>query len=115
MVRETVWRQDGGLTVTSLMHGPEMIVTLLDRLVGRTLFETITEPETGAIIAKEGDVISEDQAKQTIDAGIEEATIRSVFMCNTKHRSEEHTSELQSRGHLVCRLLLEKKKYIMRT
>src|SRR5439155_7083351 len=32
----------------------------------------------------------------------------------TKHsislRSEEHTSELQSRGHLVCRLLLEKKK-----
>src|SRR3989449_6535396 len=26
------------------------------------------------------------------------------------HRSEEHTSELQSRLHLVCRLLLEKKK-----
>src|SRR5207253_5788150 len=26
-------------------------------------------------------------------------------------RSEEHTSELQSRGHLVCRLLLEKKKH----
>src|SRR5690625_5527966 len=29
-----------------------------------------------------------------------------VFTCV---RSEEHTSELQSRGHLVCRLLLEKK------
>src|SRR5690625_6155064 len=27
----------------------------------------------------------------------------------TTRRSEEHTSELQSRGHLVCRLLLEKK------
>src|SRR5690625_5709640 len=27
-----------------------------------------------------------------------------------KLRSEEHTSELQSRGHLVCRILLEKKK-----
>src|SRR5258708_12876355 len=27
-----------------------------------------------------------------------------------KHRSEEHTSELQSPDHLVCRLLLEKKK-----
>src|SRR5439155_23782476 len=26
------------------------------------------------------------------------------------HRSEEHTSELQSRGHRVCRLLLEKKE-----
>src|SRR5256884_4062799 len=30
-------------------------------------------------------------------------------------RSEEHTSELQSRLHLVCRLLLEKKKIIDRT
>src|SRR5207253_5471570 len=29
---------------------------------------------------------------------------------NDPVRSEEHTSELQSRGHLVCRLLLEKKK-----
>src|SRR5690625_5369980 len=29
---------------------------------------------------------------------------------HSEHRSEEHTSELQSRGHLVCRLLLEKKK-----
>src|SRR5690625_5710537 len=29
---------------------------------------------------------------------------------NEIERSEEHTSELQSRGHLVCRLLLEKKK-----
>src|SRR5690625_1203624 len=29
-------------------------------------------------------------------------------------RSEEHTSELQSRGHLVCRLLLEKKNKINR-
>src|SRR2546422_2714161 len=30
-------------------------------------------------------------------------------------RSEEHTSELQSRLHLVCRLLLEKKKYTTNT
>src|SRR3712207_7235745 len=29
-----------------------------------------------------------------------------------KHRSEEHTSELQSRQYLVCRLLLEKKKIL---
>src|SRR5215813_13777899 len=30
--------------------------------------------------------------------------------CDRVRRSEEHTSELQSRPHLVCRLLLEKKK-----
>src|SRR5690554_1989828 len=39
--------------------------------------------------------------------GISENTAR-LFM--HKARSEEHTSELQSRPHLVCRLLLEKKK-----
>src|SRR5437870_7919245 len=33
-----------------------------------------------------------------------------VFVILLPERSEEHTSELQSRGHLVCRLLLEKKK-----
>src|SRR2546422_2298809 len=42
------------------------------------------------------------------------ASRRGVAACNTTStppsRSEEHTSELQSRLHLVCRLLLEKKK-----
>src|SRR5437870_554018 len=38
-------------------------------------------------------------------------TLRKVVLGVLRHqRSEEHTSELQSRGHLVCRLLLEKKK-----
>src|SRR5690625_6284613 len=32
-----------------------------------------------------------------------------ILQAETFERSEEHTSELQSRGHLVCRLLLEKK------
>src|SRR5437870_8086986 len=34
---------------------------------------------------------------------------RPLRPCPAEFRSEEHTSELQSRGHLVCRLLLEKK------
>src|SRR5690625_202865 len=33
-----------------------------------------------------------------------------IIDASREARSEEHTSELQSRGHLVCRLLLEKKK-----
>src|SRR5690625_3448533 len=36
--------------------------------------------------------------------------IQEDIMHADETRSEEHTSELQSRGHLVCRLLLEKKK-----
>src|SRR5690625_1063441 len=34
-----------------------------------------------------------------------------IEFVSSTNRSEEHTSELQSRGHLVCRLLLEKKKH----
>src|SRR5438552_4277290 len=44
-------------------------------------------------------------------------TSRGSMMTTTRilshHRSEEHTSELQSPDHLVCRLLLEKKKTYM--
>src|SRR5690625_6541849 len=36
--------------------------------------------------------------------------LSSPFLLVHTARSEEHTSELQSRGHIVCRLLLEKKK-----
>src|SRR5690625_6802840 len=39
-------------------------------------------------------------------------SIDAIANAGTLMRSEEHTSELQSRGHLVCRLLLEKKKKI---
>src|SRR5690554_7111307 len=37
-------------------------------------------------------------------------SIQIIFAIPPTRRSEEHTSELQSRPHLVCRLLLEKKK-----
>src|SRR2546429_2206320 len=47
-------------------------------------------------VAKRGELLAFDTIEQQ-DAAPE-------------HRSEEHTSELQSRLHLVCRLLLEKKK-----
>src|SRR5690625_6621016 len=66
---------------------------------------------------------------QPISASSESSSRVAVFQCTAAHtrktqviltdssageldRSEEHTSELQSRGHLVCRLLLEKKKKI---
>src|SRR2546422_7841191 len=38
------------------------------------------------------------------------SSVKARLVCPSIVRSEEHTSELQSRLHLVCRLLLEKKK-----
>src|SRR2546430_8357571 len=46
------------------------------------------------------------------DAGSDPGGMRTTAVRDGNHyRSEEHTSELQSQSNLVCRLLLEKKKY----
>src|SRR5439155_26129770 len=68
-------------------------VELLEKWVGS---------ESGGLIAIAGPVFT-DAWVQTPAL----ATIRKLYPVEF-NRSEEHTSELQSRGHLVCRLLLEK-------
>src|SRR2546429_1303448 len=52
------------------------------------------------------------QATRLIRRGIDTRGGIHKDVCIEKERSEEHTSELQSRLHLVCRLLLEKKKTV---
>src|SRR3989442_10917878 len=52
--------------------------------------------------------VAEPETAQPVAGGVIRHAVREVRA--TCHRSEEHTSELQSRPHLVCRLLLEKKK-----
>src|SRR5690625_6146352 len=53
--------------------------------------------------------ISRELARNSATASTPEQQ-PSRYDASAAARSEEHTSELQSRGHLVCRLLLEKKK-----
>src|SRR3989449_6392405 len=65
-----------------------------------------TEYKIQARIAKEG--VAEGSTEATA-AAVDSALARGLGS-GPEHRSEEHTSELQSRLHLVCRLLLEKKK-----
>src|SRR2546422_5654716 len=50
------------------------------------------------------------QAPVYSDSRVRRVTLGGVAPGTLVDRSEEHTSELQSRLHLVCRLLLEKKK-----
>src|SRR5690554_7107290 len=51
-----------------------------------------------------------DKNRLHLGAGVSYNHIDMPFGGRSADRSEEHTSELQSRPHLVCRLLLEKKK-----
>src|SRR5689334_24013734 len=66
-----------------------------------TLFRSSIGVATSRLVAK----ISSDQAKPN---GV--LRVMPGQEARTPFRSEEHTSELQSQFHLVCRLLLEKKK-----
>ncbi|KGP89740.1 DNA-directed RNA polymerase subunit beta' [Pontibacillus chungwhensis BH030062] len=85
IVREDDCGTDRGLEVASLTEGTEMIEPLIDRLIGRTAFKTIRNPETGEVMATRDQIITEDMARSIVDAGVEKATIRSAFTCNTRH------------------------------
>src|SRR5439155_5335576 len=66
----------------------------------------------GGVSASGGELGLNERAWQIADAMAKNAAALRVAVRQLPGgaRSEEHTSELQSRGHLVCRLLLEKKK-----
>src|SRR5690625_7442545 len=62
---------------------------------------------------KERDIIDDDLYEELDDETLYELVQeekRKILEKEMKERSEEHTSELQSRGHLVCRHLLENRK-----
>src|SRR5690625_5472200 len=84
--------------------------------VGKHLVEKIQNSESiqaKAMIRKaEQAKYFEDLGAETVLVDLEDETSKITEAAKGVDavRSEEHTSELQSRGHLVCRLLLEKKK-----
>src|SRR5262245_63089819 len=57
---------------------------------------------------------SSDLSASTPAGPLSSSTVRCSDHATSSARSEEHTSELQSLRHLVCRLLLEKKKKIQK-
>src|SRR3712207_7445739 len=83
----------------------------------RSLFEELgRDPALGAVLGLDEEpepVIGADRSAGGQDLGTE-AELAEDIAVDTRSRpqvrSEEHTSELQSRQYLVCRLLLEKKK-----
>src|SRR2546422_10673438 len=76
-----------------------------------------TEADVGGLYG--GDTVTEGLQAGTLVVGNPAIQFHQGDFCDrrklreTTRRSEEHTSELQSRLHLVCRLLLEKKKHFV--
>src|SRR5437660_6061549 len=74
-----------------------------------TLFRSSHASGTGGFEVVASPLRVADMACEAASAPTE-LSVTSTPSLAKNWRSEEHTSELQSRGHLVCRLLLEKKK-----
>src|SRR5258708_11248577 len=75
----------------------------------RSAGRTVRRPERTLAVA-DHNVPTEGQAKGVAAVEDAEARLQLQTLERNVERSEEHTSELQSPDHLVCRLLLEKKK-----
>src|SRR2546422_3480175 len=78
-----------------------------------TLFPYTTLFRSRLFVAQRDDGLGWRLTTTLGTSGISNDTLvprRTVSVASIEARSEEHTSELQSRLHLVCRLLLEKKK-----
>ncbi|MFD1708455.1 DNA-directed RNA polymerase subunit beta' [Siminovitchia sediminis] len=85
IVREDDCGTDRGLLISALKDGTEEIESLEERLIGRFTRKKVTHPDTEEIILPENTLITEDTAKEIVNAGIEEVWIRSAFTCNTRH------------------------------
>src|SRR5690625_5087205 len=84
-----------------------------DRGHRRTLYSLVARPALWRLSLRHNSRIFQHASPLTIlNTLCDERGLQDVVFAATREpeRSEEHTSELQSRGHLVCRLLLEKKK-----
>ena len=62
----------------------EIIEGLRDRIAGRFTVKDIVNPQTGEVMVKSNEMISEDMADEIVKAGIEEVEIRSIFTCKSK-------------------------------
>src|SRR5690625_7106762 len=86
----------------------------LDRLIGdivsSAIQSNIVSEEDVERIIREANARRDENDRIDIGRIFSDEARREQLREEQQRRSEEHTSELQSRGHLVCRLLLEKKK-----
>ncbi|MFL2782994.1 MAG: DNA-directed RNA polymerase subunit beta' [Rhodospirillales bacterium] len=72
------------ITVNAVIEGGDVIVTLGDRVLGRTLAEDVIDPESGDVLIEKGTLLNEVNCEALDGSEIESVRIRSVLTCETK-------------------------------
>ena len=84
IVREFDCGTDEGVEVRAFTDGKEVIEPLNQRIAGRTALLDIVNPQTGEVIVEQGEEITDEQAMEVVNAGIESVAIRSVMTCHSR-------------------------------
>jgi DNA-directed RNA polymerase subunit beta' len=84
IIREEDCGTHGGITVTSLVEGGEIIEPLEERIFGRIASGDIKDPITKESIVSNGQEINDELSQKVIGAGIDRVSIRSVLTCESK-------------------------------
>jgi len=73
-----------GIYIRAIKEGNEVIEVLKDRIIGRVAQGNVVDPNSDALIVRNGQMITEEAAEQIDKAGIEKIKIRSVLTCECR-------------------------------
>ena len=85
IVREDDCGTDEGLWVSDIKDGNHILEKLEERLIGRYLLHPAVDPNTGEVICDNDHIMTKEDAKRIVDAGIDKIEIRSNLTCHS-HR-----------------------------
>jgi len=84
IIVETDCKTKAYITVNAIIEGGDTILSLADRVLGRTVAEDVRHPETGDLIAKRNSLLDESAVEKLKSAEIETLKVRSVLTCESK-------------------------------
>ncbi|MEG1271122.1 MAG: DNA-directed RNA polymerase subunit beta' [Ruthenibacterium sp.] len=85
IIREEDCGATEGLLVSDIREGNEIIEKLEERLQGRYSVHDIVHPETGELLVSKENMMTEDDAKKVVAAGVKVVELRTVLCCIAKH------------------------------
>ncbi len=74
---------DGGIRTTAVVDAGDVIVSLGDRVLGRTAVDDVVDPATGDVVIQAGELIEERHVDSLAESQVQEMRIRSVLTCET--------------------------------
>ncbi|QDH14812.1 DNA-directed RNA polymerase subunit beta' [Oecophyllibacter saccharovorans] len=84
IITEEDCHTEHGLTVRPVTDSGEVVASLGERILGRTLAQDVKHPVTGEVLLTRGTLVDEADVERLEEAGVESAEIRSVLTCESK-------------------------------